>query len=344
LTDGLLTGLRIIDAGIWRPMPHATQLLADLGAEVIKIEPPGGDPMRGFPQLFRDLASHKTSEVLDLRSGEGRARALELAAGAHVFCEGWRPGVAARLGVAEPDIRAVNPSIIYCSLSGYGQTGEYVDRPGHDVNYQALAGALAPRGDDVPSISRVPIADLAAGTMAALTISAAWARWCRTGEGEHIDLAMADVVASWVGPADSSAMRGRAKPVSGSPGYGVFRAADGGYLALGVIAEDHFWRAVCDALDLGPLRDLDHAARLDQIQTCNDAVAAVVATLDRDDAVQRLADAGAPVTPVLTPSEMAALDHFRDRGVISAEGRVSFPARLTQHPVRPPGPTPELPA
>ena len=137
--------MRVLDAGIWRPVPHATQLLADLGADVCKLEPPGGDPMRTFPDIFRDVASHKGSVVLDLRTDAGRARALELAAGADVFCEGWRPGVADRLGVGYDTCAAVNPSIIYCSVAGYGQTGPLAERAGHDVNYQALAGAIAPR-------------------------------------------------------------------------------------------------------------------------------------------------------------------------------------------------------
>ncbi|MGQ0826238.1 MAG: CaiB/BaiF CoA transferase family protein [Actinomycetota bacterium] len=340
---GLLEGMRVVDAGIWRPLPYATQLLADLGADVCKIEPPGGDPMRAFPELFRDIASNKRSVLLDLRTDEGRAAAWELAAKADVFCEGWRPGVAARLGVSEPDIRRVNASIVYCSLSGYGQTGPFVDTPGHDVNYQALAGALAPRGDADPTISRVPIADLAAGTFAALAICAAWVRQCRSGEGEYIDLAMADVIASWVGPADASAMRGRAERVRGSPGYGVFQCADGQWLTLGVIAEDDFWRAVCDALALDGLRDLDHAARLDRIDDCNAGVTDAIARLDRDEAVARLTAAGAPVAPVLTPAEMAAHEHFRSRGVITADGRVGFPARLAHHPPRPPGSAPDPP-
>ena len=139
---GLLDGMRVFDAGIWRPVPHATQLLCDLGADVVKLEPPGGDPMRTFPDIFRDVASHKGSVVLDLRDDAGRARALELAAQADVFCEGWRPGVAERLGVGYEQVKAVNPSIIYCSVSGYGQTGQLSSVPGHDVNYQALAGAI----------------------------------------------------------------------------------------------------------------------------------------------------------------------------------------------------------
>ena len=345
--SGLLDGMRVLDAGIWRPVPHATQMLADLGAEVLKIEPPGGDPMRTFPQLFRDIAGHKRSIELDLRSAGGKARALELAAGADVFCEGWRPGVAARLGLSYEDIRVQNPSIIYCSVSGYGQTGPNVARPGHDVNYQALAGALAPRAGEEPTIPRVPIADLAAGTVAAFCICAAWAKRIQTGEGERIDVAMADVVASWSGTSTGNLLRGRTQPTRGSAGYGVFACADGGWITLAVISEDHFWQAVCDGLDLAiELRDLRHLERVDRYEECQTAIAKACARLTRDDALERLTTAGAPVAPVLDPSEMAAHRQFRERQVVFDAGdgtaRLGFPARLLEHPPRAPGPAPEV--
>jgi CoA:oxalate CoA-transferase len=343
---GLLDGMRVLDAGIWRPVPHATQLLEDLGAEVLKLEPPRHDPMRTFPDIFRDVASHKRSVVVDLRTDEGRARALELAAHADVFCEGWRPGVAARLGVGYEHVKAVNPGIIYCSVSGYGQTGALTALPGHDVNYQALAGAmLRAHQVDEPAIPKVPIADLAAATVAALAICAAWANRLRTGEGEHIDVAMTDVVASWIGPRSGNAIQGRDEPTRGSTGYGVFRCADGGYLALGVIAEDHFWKAVCDGLAIPELGDLTYFARLDRFEECQAAVTNACAGLARGVAVERLTAAGAPVTPVLTPEEMGAHPHFRERGVIAVDDdgelRIGFPAVFTTRPSRRPGPTPE---
>jgi crotonobetainyl-CoA:carnitine CoA-transferase CaiB-like acyl-CoA transferase len=346
VTTPLLDGMRVLDAGIWRPVPHATQMLADLGADVCKLEPPGGDPMRAFPDLFRDLASNKRSVVVDLRTDEGRARARALAAEVDVFCEGWRPGVADRLGVGYDAIRTVNPSVIYCSISGYGQEGPLVDRPGHDVNYQALAGAVAKRDatDPEPVIPRVPIADLAAANVAATLVCAAWAKRLQTGEGERIDVAMADVVASWVGPHTGTAMRDREAPVRGSPGYGVFRAGDGRYLSLAVISEDHFWTAVCDALDLASLRTLTYAERLDRVEECNRALTRAIARLDRDVAVDRLAGGGAPVAAVLEPSEAAHHPQFRARDVFVEQGRhirTGFPARLAVHPIRPPGPTPE---
>ncbi len=345
----LLDGMRVLDAGIWRPVPHATQMLADLGAEVCKLEPPGGDPMRAFPQLFRDIASHKRSVVVDLRTDAGRARALALAAEHDVFCEGWRPGVADRLGVGYDAVRAVNPMVIYCSISGYGQTGPLVTQPGHDLNYQALAGAVGARpGDEiVPAIPRVPIADLAAANVAALLICAAWAKRLQTGEGERIDVAMADVIASWVGPHEGTAHRESDEPVRGSPGYGVFETADAKYLTLAVISEDHFWAAVCDALEIERLRDLSYAQRLARVEACNAAVAAAVGRLDRDTAIERLTGAGAPVAPVLAATESGRHPQFRTRQVFlddDGDTRTAFPGRLTVHPVRLPGPAPEVDA
>ena len=167
---GLLTGLRVLDLSIWRPGPYATQLLAEIGADVIKIEPPGGDPMRRYPELFVSLNANKRSIVLDLKDAADRARALDLAGEADVVVEGFRPGVTDRLGVGYGDVLAVNPTVIYCSVSGMGQDGPLAGLPGHDLNYQAWAGVLAPDGGP-PVVPAVPLADLAGG------MAAAFATW-----------------------------------------------------------------------------------------------------------------------------------------------------------------------
>jgi crotonobetainyl-CoA:carnitine CoA-transferase CaiB-like acyl-CoA transferase len=339
--SGLLDGMRVVDASIWRPMPYATQLLCDLGADVLKIEPPGGDPMRGFPEIFSTVAAGKRSVMLDLKSDHGHARALDLIRDADVFCEGWRPGVAARLRLGYDHVVEVNPSVIYCSLSGYGQDGPLRDAPGHDANYQAVGGALA-RTLSTPTL---PVGDLGGGIVAALCIAAAWARKLRTGEGEYIDVGMTDLVANWVGPFGSTAVEGTR--VSGWPGYGVFRAADGKHLVLGVLAEDHLWRAVCDGLGLDDLRDVAYADRLMQREDLNATIADAISKLSGDDALARLTATGAPVSPVLTPLEMGAHPQLRERGVVveQADGarRVGFPAVLRHHPKRPPGPLPPFP-
>jgi crotonobetainyl-CoA:carnitine CoA-transferase CaiB-like acyl-CoA transferase len=331
---GLLDGMRVLDLSAWRPMPHATQVLADLGAEVLKVEPPGGDPMRGYPEIFASVARGKRSIVLDLRTADGRARAVALAAEADVVCESWRPGVATRLGVDYDAVVAVNPTVVYCSLSGFGQDGPLREVPGHDVNFQALAGALAPRTpDEVPEVGRLPVADLEGGTVAATIICAAWARRLATGAGERIDLAMADVVAWWVGPRSGVVHEEGERPgQQGSPGYGLFRTADGRYVAIGVLAETRLWQAVCAALDLPGLADLPFGERLARTADVNARIAEQVAQLDTGTALARLQEHGAPATPVLSPEEATAHPQLRGRAfhVDTSAGAVArLPGRLS---------------
>jgi crotonobetainyl-CoA:carnitine CoA-transferase CaiB-like acyl-CoA transferase len=328
----MLAGMRVLDLSVYRPMPHATQILADLGAEVLKVEPPGGDPMRVYPEIFASVARGKRSIVLDLRDAGDRARALELVKEADVVCESWRPGVAARLGLDYETVAAANPTVIYCSLSGFGQDGPLRDVPGHDINFQAIAGALAPRDGEPPQTPRLPVADLEGGTVCALLISAAWARKLTQGVGERIDVAMADVVAWWVGTHTGTAHTGAEDRTFGSPGYGVFPARDGEWLALGVLGEPRLWAAICRALDLDELTELSFEARLGRAEEINAAVAAAVLRFDRDDAVARLQTAGAPATPVLSAEETTAHPQIRSRGfhVESDVGPVAgLPVRLS---------------
>jgi len=158
---------------------------------------------------------------------------------------------------------------------------------------------------------------------------------------------MTDVVASWIGPRSGNAIKGRTEPTRGSTGYGVFRCADGGWITLAVISENHFWQAVCDALDLAPgLRDLGHLERLERFDECQSEITRACARLTRADALERLTRAGAPVAPVLEPSEMANDAQFRTREVVFDAGdgtaRLGFPARLLEHPPRKPGPAPAV--
>ncbi len=285
---GLLQGMRVLDLSAWRPMPHATQMLADLGAEVLKVEPPGGDPMRGYPEIFASVARGKRSIALDLRTDAGSSRALELATEADVVCESWRPGVADRLGLGYDAVVAANPSVIYCSLTGFGQDGPLRDVPGHDVNFQAIAGALAPRGaGHDPEVSRLPVADLEGGSVCAMLICAAWAHRLATGAGERIDVAMADVVAWWVGTRSGTANAASASRTVGSPGYGLFRTADEQWIALGVLAEQRLWESICTALDLDDLAALTFVDRLARTDEINATIAAKIALLDGAAALER---------------------------------------------------------
>ena len=322
----VLEGLSVLDLSVWRPGPYATQLLAEMGADVVKIEPPGGDPMRAFPELFESLNAMKRSMQLDLKDEGDRATALSLAANADVVVEGYRPGVAARLGVSHADVAAVNPSVVYCSISGFGQTGPMRDAPGHDLNFQAWAGALSPDGA-APVVPRIPVGDLAAGIAAAMAICAASVRRARTGDGAYVDLGVTDVLATWTG-AVAARFADADKPSRSMPGYGVFATADGGHVTLGVLGEDHFWVALCAELGLahGDLGFADRVRRLDELQA---AIANALGARSRDDVVAALLDAGVPVAPVLAREEMLALPHLRERGSVSGDGRsVGPPVRI----------------
>jgi crotonobetainyl-CoA:carnitine CoA-transferase CaiB-like acyl-CoA transferase len=300
--------------------------------------------MRSYPELFASINANKRSIVLDLKRDEDRARALELAADADVVVEGFRPGVAARLGMGYDDVCAVAPSIVYCSLSGLGQTGPFRLVPGHDLNYQAWAGALAPEGGR-PEVSKLPIADLAGGMAAAFAISSAVVRCQRTGEGEHIDVAMTDVLATWTGAAAprTSAAESSAR---GVPGYGLFATAGGAHVTLGVISEDHFWTSLCTVLGLNDVRELEFAERMARVDDLQSRVAAAIASRDRDELVDELLAADVPVAPVLDRTEMLALEHLRERDVATsdpwADPSIGYPVRFERHVAARTSPPPGL--
>jgi crotonobetainyl-CoA:carnitine CoA-transferase CaiB-like acyl-CoA transferase len=344
LGGGLLAGLRVLDLSIWRPGPYATQLLAEIGADVLKVEPPGGDPMRTYPELFASLNANKRSVVLDLKNGPGRTDALQLAAEADVLIEGFRPGVTERLGVGYQAVRAVNPAIIYCSLSGMGQSGTLAEAPGHDLNYQAWAGVLAPEGGP-PVVPAVPVADLAGGMAAAFAICAATVRRLTTGEGEHIDVAMADVLATWTG-----AVRPRAEGTEpsgrGVPGYGVFETGDGRHVALGVLTENHFWRPLCEALGLGEYSQLGFVERMARTGELQELLALAIGRWDRGELLAALLAVDVPIAPVLDRSEMLQQGHFRQRSVVTsdpwADPSIGYPIRFEDHAAGRTAPPPGL--
>ncbi|MGH8983776.1 MAG: CaiB/BaiF CoA transferase family protein [Acidimicrobiia bacterium] len=341
---GLLAGVRVLDLSIWRPGPYATQLLVEMGAEVTKVEPPEGDPMRVFPALFGALNAGKRSVFVDLKDEAGRAMVLDLARGTDVVVEGFRPGVVARLGVDDEAIRRVNPSVIYCSISGYGQDGPLAQLPGHDLNYQAWAATLEPRDDRAePVMPRPPIADLAGGAYAAMAICAALVRRAATGEGENIDVAMTDVLASWTGAIPPLTLPDGQRLSGQVPGYGTFRTADGGWVALGIISEDHFWTSLTGALGLDDASALAFPERLAQVEELNARLAAAIGKRPRDELVAELVAAGVPASPVLSQAEMLAADHFRQRGLVAdgadGEPAMGHPVRYEHHPARAPGPT-----
>ncbi len=294
------------------PGPYCAMLLADLGAEVIKVEPPGGDALRGFPPAFASVNRGKRNIVIDLKKDAGRAVMNRLIGRADVVLEGFRPGVAERLGVDYPAAKRLNPSIVYCAISGFGQEGPYRDRAGHDINYLAIGGLLG-RGDP-PAVPPVLISDLSSGLYAALAVSAALMRRAATGAGCFIDLSMTDCVLSWMAldiaaaaqdpgtvqdpetAQDPDTARG---PFLGNiPHYGIFETSDGRRISLGIVHEDHFWARLCDVMGLGEWRDWPSKKRLARETEIRERLRAVFATASCREWDRRLREADVPCAPI----------------------------------------------
>lgn len=326
-----LEGVRVLDFTALLPGAICTQYLADLGAEVIKIEPPGhGDAARG-PKgtppggIFHVTNRNKKSCAVDLKSPEGLSRVRALVAGAQVMVEGFRPGVMARLGLGWDEARALNPALIYCSITGYGQHGPLADKAGHDINYQAYGGTAGQNVIDAsrPSPGAVPLADLGGGALtSAIGILAALYDAQRTGEGRHVDIAMADAaMALNVAALSSKMMFGGHDPVPGRdilsgglPCYTTYHTADGRFLAVGAL-EPKFWQAFCTAIDRPDLiaRGWDSGPSRDEAVA---EIAKVIAERPLDDWMALFADFDACVAPVLTLEESLRHANARAREMV----------------------------
>jgi crotonobetainyl-CoA:carnitine CoA-transferase CaiB-like acyl-CoA transferase len=250
----VLQGTVVLDLTRLLPGAVATQQLADWGAEVIKIEEPrAGDYARDMnPAVFASTNSGKKSVSIDLKHPRGREILLTLAREADVLIEGNRPGVMARLGLAYEDLRAVNPRLIYCSLTGYGQHGPYAQLAGHDVNYMALGGVLSLNCLVIPGIQ---IADLVGGSMQAVSgILLALVARNQTGEGRHVDVSMYAGVTSLLTIPLAAWRDTGEEPASGNEVlsgryacYNLYQGSDGRWLAVGAL-EPKFWSELCRRL------------------------------------------------------------------------------------------------
>jgi crotonobetainyl-CoA:carnitine CoA-transferase CaiB-like acyl-CoA transferase len=303
--------------------------------------------MRVFPTLFAVLNAGKRAVAVDLKEASARDAVLERAASADVVVEGFRPGVVDRLGVGDAAVREKNRAVVYCSVSGYGQDGPLRLLPGHDLNYQAWAGAVEPRpgSDDAPVVGRPPIADLAGGSYAALAISAALVRRERRGEGERIDVSMTDILATWTGALPPLIMSD-GQSLGDLPGYGTFATADGGWIALGVLSEDGAWADLVRALGLDDAASLGFAERVALGKQLNARIVKAVGDSRRDEVVAALVEAGVPASPVLSQQEMLGAELFRRRGTVAdgpdGEAVMRHPVRYDRHPVRSPRDVPSL--
>lgn len=352
-----LHDITVVDFSELLPGPFLTQSLAELGANVIKVErPPHGDAARRMaPGIFGAVNRGKHTVQANLKADEDRKRVLELVKIADVLIEGYRPGVMARLGLDYETVKALNPSIIYVSLTGYGQTGKRAMLPGHDVNYQAASGALALSGlpDGRPQhVYGLPVADLCGALYGLSALLAALFQRERSQQGQWLDVALADCLKHWINPrvgafhaegvADLAHQR---KDALDKPAYGVFPTADGRDITIGAL-EDHFWAALCGVLDLAPFDTPEFAgysARAARASDIRVAIATQTALWPCDELEHALQDADVPVVPVQSPDQVLASELLDERG-LRTEGQhgplVRFPVRLSGMDDAPLFPTP----
>ena len=357
---GKLSGITVIDLSQFLPGPAVTVMMADHGARVIKIEPPGGEPVRAMAPFengqsvwFSNLNRGKHSRVLDLKSDSGKQALRALIADADVFVEGFRPGVMTRLGFDYASVRALNPRIVYCSISAFGQHGALAHHPAHDMAVQALAGFLSVNDgpDGTPVVPALPSADMAAGLTALSAVLMALLGREQTGEGDFIDIAMFDSLLPWCAHIAGEAIAGGPAPVSnqqrslgGAALYQVYATQDGRHIALAG-REIKFARALLAGLgraDLIALAELDAgAAQAPLIAFLRESFA----TRTRDEWTTWFADKDVAFAPVLDFREALAAPHIAERGLlIEADGRhhIAPPIRFAGEPVWQPGPVPEL--
>jgi crotonobetainyl-CoA:carnitine CoA-transferase CaiB-like acyl-CoA transferase len=345
-----LEGLRVIDLSLFLPGPYLTLMLADHGAEVIKVEPPGeGDPTRhlgprdgGETVYFRNLNRGKKSVVVDLKNARDREALLALCDTADVFVESFRPGVVERLGVGYEQLRARNPRIVYCSISAFGQQGPYRDRPAHDLAVEGLSGVLSITlgQDGKPAIPGLPLADLLASLHGLAGVLMALLRREQTGKGDYLDIAMHDSMLAGtpnvLGPtlAENRQPEPRhERSTGGSAFYRLYETADGRHLALGG-QEPKFVRNLLGALgrlDLAPLCEKPGPHQ----RPVMDFLERVFGAKTLEENLAFLSALDVCYAPVSTLPE--ALDAARDKLLTDERGRrhLAPPIRFRDEPARP---------
>ena len=311
----MLDGIRVLDLTRLLPGAYATLLLADLGCDVIKVEDPrGGDPMRTLAltsrakTYFERVNRGKRSITLDLRSPHAAPILDTLIEAADVLIESFRPSTARRLGVDAAALRRRHPRLIHASISGFGQSGPYVEKAAHDINYQALAGAVRP-----PRVPDQLVGDIGSAMTAALQIAAALVVRERTGEGRSLDISIHEAALPW-------ALFPRADEFPPAR-YNVYETGDGQWLALGAL-EDKFWTAFCHRVGL-------------PITASVDEVRAAIRTRTRAEWLAHFADDDVCLTTVHTLADVVADPHLAARDAVRTLDGVTHATGSVKNPMRP---------
>lgn len=348
-----LENIRILDLTRLLPGPYCSQFFADFGAEVIKIEEPNiGDYARwtqpqvdGYSALFSSLNRNKKSVTLNLKKEDDREQFRELVKTADVLIESFRPGVMERLELSYETLKELNPKLVYCAITGYGQTGPYQNKPGHDINYLSYAGLLhfnAEAKDEKPTIPATQIADLGGGALMGVAgiLTALMGRNV-TGKGQFVDISMMDGVLSWMQTilpdylTNQSATKGELPLAGGKACYGVYETADGRYLSVGAI-EPKFWRVFCESIersDLIPLLDAPHEQQVELRKEVQQEISKK--TLAEWNMI--FDDVDACVAPLLTLDEMMENPHVAAREMLvtfEGQNQIANPIKLSDTPAQ----------
>lgn len=327
-----LDDIRVLDLSQFLPGPFATQMLADMGADVVKVEPPKGDPMRDLdpitnnrgPSPYHALVNAgKRVITIDLKSDEGKSAFETLVMQADVLFESYRPGVMARLGYDWETLQALNPKLVHCALSGFGQNGPLKLVAGHDINYVAAAGQLELTGThEKPHAAFPMVADYAGALQATVSILGALVGRGQSGQGAFIDVAMTDAVLAWQSQTLAATQLGDTVAreqnmlTGGAAFYRVYRCADERFISLGAI-EEIFWVNFCKAM-----------GRLDWVSRQNEAlpqsglieeITALFLTKSQNDWLDLLADVDCCFQVIPTPEELSTFPQHVARQLISPQ-------------------------
>lgn len=348
-----LHGVKVVEMAANGPVPFGGMILADFGCDVVRVErsEARGGPIAPGVEIHHDVCGRgKRSIGVNLKDARGVSIVRQLVSEADVFLEGWRPGVAERLGIGPEVLRADNPRLIYARVTGYGQEGPYADAPGHDINYISMAGALGliGRQGNAPTPPLNLLADYAGGgMMLGLGVLAAVIERQRSGVGQTLDVSMTDgvllMMASLLGRSEMGP-RGTNWLDSGAPFYEVYRTSDGGYMAVGAV-EEQFWGELLKRTELDddtlPNRwDPEQWTQLKQV------LSEKFATRTRQEWCDVFKDGAACVTPVLSVRELPEHTHHLARhsfvdcedGLIQPAPTPRFDRTSLDNPARPPTP------
>ena len=315
-----LAGVRILSLAEQLPGPYATLLLADLGADVILVERPGtGDPSRRFEGLFAAMNRNKRSITLNLKDPQDKQRFLELVDTADVVMEGYRPGVMKRLGLDADTLRARKPSLVFASISSFGQDGPLAAVVGHDLSIQAAVGMVQvpPGQESRAAVPALPMADIASAMFAALGVVTALLARERGAAGSTIDVSMLDSLLSWmtlfvVPPVNGLPVR-ELPPLE--PAYGVFATRDAGQITLSVAGEDHMWQALCDLLALPQYRQLSETEREARVREIDPVLRLALAQWPTEALYAELESRGIAFGPVIRVEQVLQSPQVRHRGM-----------------------------